>query len=283
MGRTSQTDVERGAALARCLELFRAAPAGLLTDIDGTISEIAPRPEEAIVAEPARDALSRLSRRLAVVGVVTGRGAAAGAALVKAPGLIYVGNHGLEWIKGDATWHHPAAEASADEVRSALVEIAERLRGAGLDAGTLFEDKHLSGSIHYRLAPEPEATRGALLAAAAQAAERRGLLVTEGRLVVEIRPMVRINKGSAIDALVAEHGLQAVVFLGDDVTDVDAFLAVRALRDRGVCLGLNVGVLSAETPESVLAAVDVTVASVAACVELLVSLADRCDGAVQPS
>src|SRR5688500_14534441 len=135
MGRSSLAEDAGRAALDRCLDVVRAAPAGLLTDIDGTISQIAPRPEEAIVAEPARQALRRLGRQLAVVGVVTGRSAAAGEALVKVPGLTYVGNHGLEWTRAGATWHHPAAEASADDVRSALVEIAERLRDAGLDDG----------------------------------------------------------------------------------------------------------------------------------------------------
>ena len=275
MDQSPPTDKRSQEAFERCLAILGHEPAALVTDIDGTVSEIAPRPEEATVPEPARDALHRLNRHLACVGVVTGRSAAAAATLVKVPGLTYVGNHGLERLHGDAIWHHPQAEASAKAIGSALVEIAEIARAAGIEDGILAEDKHLSASVHYRLAPDPETARSVLLGAAEEVAARHGLRVTEGRFVVEIRPQVRVHKGTAIETLVTERGLKGVVFLGDDVTDVDAFNAVWSLRELGAIAGLTVGVLAAETADAVLAASDVLVPDVGACVDLLVALADR--------
>lgn len=264
-------------AVERCLEVLRAEPAGLLTDIDGTISQIAATPEEAVVVEPARGALLRLNRHLELVGVVTGRSVASGEGLVKVSGLTYVGNHGLERLRDGETWHNPIAVANEDGIRTALIELGDVARAAGLADGVLVEDKRLSGSVHYRLTTDPKAARDVLLPAAQAAAERHRLRVTEGRLVIEIRPVVQVNKGTAVADLVAECGLRAMVFLGDDLTDVDAFLAVRSLRAEGTIAGLTVGVLAPETAEAVLAASDVTVPNVEACVQLLVSLADRLD------
>jgi trehalose 6-phosphate phosphatase len=263
--------------LERCLDVLRAEPAGLLTDIDGTISEIAATPDEAVVVQPARDALFRLNRQLALVGVVTGRSAASGEALVKVPGLAYVGNHGLERTRGGSVWRNPHAVDGEDAVRTALIEIGELAREAGLADGVVVEDKRLSGSVHYRLTPDPEAARDVLLPAALAAAARHGLRVTEGRLVIELRPLVQVNKGTATSELVDENGLRGLVFLGDDLTDVDAFLAVRRLRDAGRIQGVVVGVLAEETLPAVLDASDVTVPNVGACVALLCALADRCE------
>jgi trehalose 6-phosphate phosphatase len=264
-------------ALHRCLAVLAVPPAALLTDIDGTISQIAPTPEEAVVAEPARDALNRMAHRLALVGAVTGRSAAAGASLVNVPGLTYVGNHGLERLVGTTSWRHPVAVAGAEAIRSALVEVGEVATAAGIADGLLFEDKDLSGSIHYRLSQDPEAARAILVRTATSAAEARGLRVTEGRLVIELRPMLAVNKGTAIADLVAEHGLRGVVFFGDDVTDVDAFVRLRALREEAVVAAVTVGVVGAETPLVVTESSDLTVFGVGTCIELMQGIADHLD------
>jgi trehalose 6-phosphate phosphatase len=262
------------AALARCLTILSKAPAGLMTDIDGTISQIAPTPDQAVVPEAARAALTRLAHRLALVGVVTGRSAAAGAALVDLPGLTYVGNHGLERLNGQSAWYHPLALAGSDAIREALVAVGEAARSAGIAEGVIFEDKRLSGSIHYRLAAEPDVARTVLWQAATAAAEAYGLRVTEGRLLIELRPMLAVNKGTAIVDLIEEHQLSGIVFLGDDVTDADAFVRLRALRGESEVATLTVGVVGTETPPIVLENSDVTVPGVPACIELLGAIAD---------
>lgn len=264
--------------LARCLATLRRAPAGLVTDVDGTVSAIAATPGEATVDPTARAALRRLAERLAVVAVVSGRAAAAGAAMVGVPDLVYVGNHGMERSHRGVPWANPAAAAGAKGLSAALAEVTAGARSAGHAEGMLIEDKGLSGTVHYRLAPDPEAARAALLPLAVEAAARHGLVVTEGRLIVELRPNVVVNKGTAIVDLVAEHRLRGVVFLGDDLTDVDGFVALRALREAGEVDTLRVGVLGAETPARVREEIDVAVRGVPACAALLAAVADGLEG-----
>jgi len=263
--------------LQRCLRVLRHSPGGLVTDIDGTISPIAATPAEAIVPTAARHALARLTRRLAFVGIVTGRSATVGETMVAVPGLTYVGNHGMERRRDGVDWVHSGALAAADAVRAALDEIAAGANAAGVADGLVVEDKRLSGSVHYRLAPDPERARATLLPLSAAAAQRRGLVITEGRLIIEVRPNIVVNKGTAIVDLVAEHNLRGVVFLGDDLTDVDGFRALRTLRETGAVATLRVGVLAAETQPPVLAETDVTVDGVPACVALLAAIADALD------
>lgn len=265
--------------VARCVSVLRSAPAGLVTDIDGTISAIAPTPAEAVVESGARAALARLAGRLAYVGVISGRAALVGEAMVGVPGLTYVGNHGMERSLNGVLWEHPMAVSQVDAIRSALLGIGEAAVAAGLDDGLVVENKRLSGTVHYRLAPDPLAERGLIRAAAEREAAARGLRVTEGRFIVELRPMVRIDKGTAIVDLVAERALKGIVFLGDDLTDVDGFVAVRELRQRGDVAGLRVGVIGPETPAAVTAEVDVTIDGVVACARVLSAIADALDRA----
>jgi trehalose 6-phosphate phosphatase len=259
----------------RCLEVLRHTPSALLTDIDGTISPMARTPDEATVLPKAKDALERLREQISLVGIVTGRSATVGEALVALPGLVYVGNHGMEWTEGGRLNHHIEAAAWIDAVRESLIEITEQATAQGIGQGLVVEDKGLSGSIHFRLAPDIAHAHTILLAIAGEVVNRYGLRVTEGRMVLEIRPPVSITKGTALADLVKERGIKGVVFLGDDVTDVDAFVAVRLAREKDGVQGLRIGILSAETPQSVLDESDVTVPGVSACADLLAAVADE--------
>lgn len=268
-------DPELDSVVDRCIEVLKRSPAALLTDIDGTISPMARTPDEAAVLPKAQDALDRLRRQLALVGIVTGRSATVGEALVGLPGLIYVGNHGMEWTEGGRLTPNAAATVWTDAVRESLIDISEQAVEHHIDEGLVVEDKGLSGSIHYRLARDIPHTHEVLLSIASEVSDRYGLLVTEGRMVLEIRPPVRISKGTAVADLINDRGIKGIVFLGDDVTDVDAFVAVRLARESGIVHGLRIGILSAETPQSVLDESDVTLAGVAACADLLAAVADR--------
>ena len=264
-------------AVDACLAVIRSEPAGLITDIDGTISEIALTPRDARVEDSARAALRRLTSQLALVAIVTGRSATAGSEIVGIEGLTYIGNHGMERVKGTTRWDHPIARASSDALIAALAEVAGELDALGMSEGLIFENKRLSGSIHYRLSPYPEAVRAALLDATGRAVQDRELVLTEGRLIVELRPNVLINKGTAIRDLVNEFGLRSVVFFGDDLTDVDGFRVIRLMREAGEVRGIRVGVLATETQPAVLAEVDVTVEGVKACVQVMEAIADALD------
>lgn len=259
--------------VAACLEVLRQRPAALVTDIDGTISAIAPTPFEAVVHADALLALERFTELLDAVAVVSGRAPGDGATMVGLAQLTYVGNHGLERIVRGAPWTHPVAEAARPAIAAALDEIQAGVHAAGDAPWLIIENKGVTGTVHYRLAEDPEAVAALLEPLAAVAAERHGLRVLPGRMIVELRPALAVHKGTAIRDLVADLGLRGVVFFGDDVTDVDGFVALRALREEGLAATLSVGVLAAETPEVVAQNVDLYVDGVAACAATLLEVA----------
>jgi trehalose 6-phosphate phosphatase len=266
-------DVE--AVVAACVAVLSQTPSALVTDIDGTISSIAPTPAEAMVDPGARAALGLLMERLSTVAVVSGRAPQDGAAMVGIPELTYVGNHGLERIAQGTPWTHPVAAAAQPSITSALTEIESAARAAADVPWLLIENKGVTGTVHYRLAPDPTEAAALLEPLARAAADRHGLRLTFGRMILELRPALAVNKGTAIRELARDLGLRGIVFFGDDVTDVDAFRALRELREAGEAATLRVGVLGPETPPAVLAEIDFSVNGVPACAATLLALAGR--------
>ncbi len=266
-------DVE--AAVFAALTTLRQTPAAVVTDIDGTISSIAPTPAEAMVDPGAQAALSLLRERLAAVAVVSGRAPQDGAAMVGLPELTYVGNHGLERIAAGEPWTHPVAAAAQPAIAAALAEIETAARAATDVPWLIVENKGVTGTVHYRLAPDPVAAVALLEPLAREATDRHGLRLTLGRMILEVRPPLAVNKGTAIRDLARDLGLRGIVFFGDDVTDVDAFRALREMREAGEAATLRVGVIGPETSPAVLAEIDLSVKGVPACAATLLALAAR--------
>ena len=198
----------------------------LLLDFDGTLAPIVDRPEMAEMPERTRRALERLMDMDGVtVAVVSGRGLGDVRERAAIPGIPYAGNHGME-IEGAGLYRiHPEAAAA----RPLLQEVAARIEAdlEGID-GAFLEDKGLTLSIHYRLAPDhAEEVREIVLEAADGWPELR---VTEGKMVLEVRPRVEWDKGRAVIFLLDQMRPPAdapVLYLGDDLTDEDAFRALR--------------------------------------------------------
>lgn len=252
--------------LARVLA---ARPCGLLTDIDGTISPIAPTPAAAQVTPAAREHLRALARHLALVGAVSGRAAADAAALVGLPELVYVGNHGLElWRAGQA---QPMPEALP--YVPLIARVLDDVRAAIDLPGVIVENKGVTGAVHYRLSADPATVGPAIGALLRDLCARYGLKLTPGRMVWEIRPPLDANKGTAVRALAQQYGLRGLIFLGDDRTDADAFAVLHDLRRQGAALTLAVGVAADETPPEVRELADVLVPGVAGAESVLAQAA----------
>lgn len=224
---------------------------GLVTDVDGTISPIVDQPDAAQVTPRAKDLLAALAERLALVAAVSGRAAADVRARVGLPGLVYVGNHGLErWASGRVE-----AMPQAAAYRGALQTALDALRTLSMP-GLFVEDKGVTLSVHYRQTARPEQAADLLRPVVAAIAAGAGLKMVEGRMVFELRPPLDIDKGSALRDLVARYALDGAVYLGDDTTDADALRAARALRASGACYALGLGVVSDDAPEAVAASAD---------------------------
>ncbi|HEY7064945.1 MAG TPA: trehalose-phosphatase [Chloroflexota bacterium] len=266
----------RGTALvAAARAVLREPQAALLVDIDGTLSRIAPTPEAATVSPAARDAVRALLGQLTVVAAISGRSASDARRMLDLPGVLYIGNHGMEARIGQYHWTHPEAEACRAQVARVLREVERCLPNADLG----FESKGLTASIHYRGAADPAACREAVLAAVAASPDAAPLRITEGRQVVELRPPVAVSKGTAATCLLRRYGLCGALFLGDDRTDLDAVRALHTARAEGLARVLAVAVASAEAPAELLAEADGTVDGVAGVEALLAKLVAEDTGA----
>jgi trehalose 6-phosphate phosphatase len=231
------------------LAQLRSEPgeAAVLLDVDGTLAPIVARPELAAVPEETRTELRRLVSRYALVACVSGRTGEEAARLVGVSGAVYVGVHGLELAPEAERW------------RSALRPFAS-------ERWPWLEDKGLTVAFHWREAQD-ECDARRTLEAVANRAEAAGLEARWGRKVLELRPPVEADKGTAVRTLLAERGLRRALYAGDDTTDLDAFRGLDGLE-----VAVRVAVASAEAPAGLREAADVVVAGPPELLELLRTL-----------
>ena len=207
----------------------------LLLDVDGTLAPIAPRPEDASVPTDTRQILTDLAAtpRVCVV-VISGRGAEDARRLVDAPGVWVIGNHGIEVA---APGEEPTVRGAVAGYAASIAEAASRAtRIADSLPGVIVENKRWTLSIHYRLA-HPTVIPG-LSAGIAEIAKDLGLSVTGGKEVLELRPPVEIDKGTAAILVTEELGAlsdsASILCGGDDRTDEDMFRAFRSRQPNAV-------------------------------------------------
>lgn len=237
--------------------LLNNPPLGLVSDMDGTLSHIVPRPDAAAITPRARTLLSTLSERLSLVALVSGRAAADLRARAGLLQLVYVGNHGLERWANEQVQVRPEAAAYRPAMQAALRELEPQLL-----PDMLLEAKDVTASVHYRETVDPAAVQAQMQPVVEQIAAAHGLRASAGRMIFEIRPPVEIDKGTAFRELVEEYGLKSAIFIGDDTTDADALKVAQAMRREGSCYAVAVGVDSPGTPDVVRASADILVPGV---------------------
>jgi trehalose 6-phosphate phosphatase len=228
------------------LDRLAEAPelAAIVLDVDGTLAPIVRRPDEARVPEKAKRELRRLVDRYALVACVSGRTGADAQRLVAVDGMRYVGSHGLELAPDAEHW------------RAEIHRFASSVDWP-------VEDKRLTVSFHYREA-ENEDQALEYLEGVADRAREAGLVPRFGRKVLEIRPPIEADKGTAVTQLLEEAGLRRALYAGDDTTDLDGFRALDGLE-----VGIRVAVSSDEAPSELVDAADVVVNSPAELLALL--------------
>jgi trehalose 6-phosphate phosphatase len=250
--------------------LVDPAATAVLTDFDGTLSAIVADPGSARLLPGAAEVLAVLARRFGLVAVVSGRPVAYLAdRLAGVDGLVLAGLYGLERSGPDGTSVAPGAERWREPVAGVVAGLA-----AAAPPGVLVEGKGLTVTVHWRNNPEAAPW---VADAAAEVASRTGLVAHPGRLSVELRPPVTVDKGTVVEELC--DGRAAACFLGDDTGDLPAFAALRRLAATRGLAGVAVAAVSAECPDEVPAAADVVVAGPAGALALLGRLAGDGDGA----
>lgn len=249
------------------------ARAAVLLDVDGVLAPIVRHADDAHVPEPTRVPLIAVAKRYGLVACVTGRRATVARRIVSLGSITYVGNHGAEILRGGQTEPELDPEMAAWSERMAAFAAGarsdelERLRVRA-------EDKDVIRAFHWRGAPD-EAAAEAAVRTLAERAEADGFVTHWGRKVLEVRPPVEVNKGRGVRQLLEGARMATALYVGDDVTDVDAFDALRALVAEGqITSAVCVGVRSEETPEALASSADVLVDGPPGVRGLLTALAD---------
>jgi trehalose 6-phosphate phosphatase len=245
--------------------------AAIFCDVDGTLSPIVQRAEDAHVPEETSRLLGRLARRYGCVACVSGRAAADVRRLVGVGGIAYAGSHGAELLEPGSSTPRvaPAFKSWEKQVKAFAAERdTPELRGLRVR----IEDKGPIVTFHWRGAPDEDAAR-THLEGLAQEAEAAGLATHWGRKVIEVRPPVPIDKGRAVRDLVERSGVRTALFGGDDATDLDGFEALGALVSEGKLeSAVLVGVRSDEGPREIVERADVVVDGVDGFREVLAAL-----------
>jgi trehalose 6-phosphate phosphatase len=213
----------------------RPEEAAILLDVDGTLAPIVARPEDARVPDRTRRVLEGLVARYGLVACLSGRPSASAARVVGVDGIRFVGEHGLEL--------EPDAERWAER----LVAFASAVSWPSE------EGKRLTVSFHYRDAPDTSAAE-AELERVAERAREEGLRTRWGRRVLDVRPPLDADKGTAVRRLLEESRLSRALYAGDDTTDVDAFRGLDGLE-----IAVRVAVVSDEAPVELIEAADLVV------------------------
>jgi alpha,alpha-trehalase len=205
-------------------------------DYDGTLTPIVERPEQALLPDATREALERLSA-LCAVGIISGRDLGDLRSMVECDRIWLAGSHGWDIRSPNGE----RRDFERDPPVTPALARAEELLAPGVASitGAWVERKRFAISIHFRQTPEKQISDlGKFVVSVAD--ECDGLRVVGGKKIFELRPDIDWDKGTALrwmlQAASGDDGAVLPVYIGDDVTDEDAFLAIR-----GDGLGVVVG------------------------------------------
>lgn len=217
----------------------------LLFDFDGTLTPIVDRPELVTFPQDLRRLLKFLANNKYIdLGIISGRALSDLRTVVDVPNIIYAGNHGLEIEGPELSFVHPLTQEFKSTIRvlsQVLTNTMARIKGI------FIEDKGLTLSVHYRLvesrAEETEAKN--LFERIVGVARLLGRVkTTSGKKVYEIRPAIQWDKGKAIEHIVNNYnekwkykGKPLIIYLGDDLTDEDAFISVNKYLGISIYVG----------------------------------------------
>lgn len=289
---TVRHDRVGGAAVRSRLASLLATPGLILivSDFDGTLARGSGDPTAAVIEPLARRSLRHLARIGAAhpgrcrTAILTGRTVGDAAARIRVGGIEYLGDHGLQsgWLPRGArpgsleTTYQPGFEAHVPVAMALAAGVGGRL---GHPSWLYVESKGPSVAFHFRGAADRDAARDAVHQALRETEREvgaHGLAHYRGRLVVDLRPTDAGGKAEAMARLLERHRPAAVIALGDDVSDADAFAVLRASRELGAIAGLAVAVHGPHgMPDPVRDAADLHLATPHEASRLLAAIARR--------
>lgn len=221
------------------IKLLKTKHILLCVDFDGTITPIKPRPRLARLGRKMRFLLADISKHTVVtLAIVSGRSLADVMQKVDLPGVIFVGNHGLEIKYKNKKFIYPRARKFAPIIKKLGELLRVRIR---LFSGVVLEEKGLSLSLHYRLlkANKLPALRKTFFQVVDPYLKAGKVKFTKGKKVLEIRPNIDWHKGEAVLYLRKKLKVMgsSLIYIGDDITDEDAFSAVNKIGGISIVVG----------------------------------------------
>jgi trehalose 6-phosphate phosphatase len=240
-------------------------------DFDGTLSEIVPRPEDAVLDPALAPALQRLAELVGYTAVISARDRGTLTRLVP-PGWLALGSYGLELPEQISASGYPdgfdpvAAREALDDAERDLAALAGRWPAARL------EHKTWGVALHFRGGAEGVFSDPATFTEIEKLAAAHGCRAVSGKLVIEVEPVGAVDKGWAVRRLVEQLTPSAVTFTGDDLGDMAAWRALAELSDRMPALAC--GIASSELPPAALETCDVVLSGRGQLTELLGGLID---------
>jgi trehalose 6-phosphate phosphatase len=251
------------------------AAAALVLDFDGVLAPIVRDPEASAMPAGSAASLARLAAVLGTVAVISGRPAGFLTDRVPVPGVQLLGSYGMERVTDGRRVLAPEAQAWLPAVHEARRALTAELGG---QPGIRIEVKPASVAAHWRQALDHARAADQVGQAAARAATQTGLRLESGKLVVELRPPIDVDKGSAVAALIAAARPVTVAYAGDDLGDIPALRVVREVG--GYALVVDHG---AETDPRVLAVADEVYPGTPAFADWLAALATAAEATGQPA
>lgn len=203
-------------------------------DIDGTLLELAPAPDQVHVSPALEALLGSLRRRLGgALALVTGRAIGDVDRLFPGMRMAVAGQHGCERRDADGTLHlHAGRTVTLEQLRALFTAFASR------HEGLMLEDKGASLALHYRAVPELAAHVHRTMRETVAASGSDGYRLEPGKRLLELRPDAR-DKGTAIRDFMTEPPFQGrrPVFVGDDRGDEHGFAVVRRMGGWAIKVG----------------------------------------------
>jgi trehalose 6-phosphate phosphatase len=222
-----------------------------MLDVDGTLSPIVARPEEAALQPGAREAIRGVLPTVALVAVISGRPTPQAAAMVSVDGVRILGSYGL----GDLPPVPPGILAAVEEAAGGIM-------------GARVERKGGTVAVHVRGTLDPIDAQALLARALAPIARSADMDIAVGKQVLELVPAGRDLKGEAVEHTIEAESLGSVMYVGDDVADLGAFAALDRAATRGI-VTIKVAARGVETPERLVSDADLVVEGPEGVVRLL--------------
>ena len=231
------------------IEKYKNPETIIVTDIDGTISSIETLPHQAMITNNMKGILNNIQQKFKLLSIITGRSLKDALEMINIEGILYIGNHGMEYQRNNEI----ITDKKTLNYIPKINELYEKLKNESnlKQPGIILENKKACISIHYRSTQDTQSVRKTILKTLRNIKTTEGLQIKEGRKIIEVRPPVGNDKGKIINKIVKNYQAKKLIYLGDDITDVDAFKEISKLSTEKNFEGISILVISNETPEFV--------------------------------